>query len=142
MFIDNDPMLALIARFVVDVDSVDVSENEFLQQQIQVLQTFLEGFPESERDERALEWVEHRAERYRHTWQQRVVTDEITDRTCPDCPLVANKGRTRCEIHDQWVSLLDRYVADEMTSRKYVEDTLKLLVEHKERLRVAFSRGH
>ena len=44
---------------------------------------------------------------------------------------------SRCEIHDSWVGLLKRYVNGQITSRRYVEDTLVLLKDNKTRLRMA-----
>lgn len=34
MFIADDPMLALIARFVLDVQHLEVSDEEFLREQL------------------------------------------------------------------------------------------------------------
>ncbi|MBE7482085.1 MAG: hypothetical protein HS104_19170 [Polyangiaceae bacterium] len=134
MFIVDDPMLALIARFVLDVQHIDVSDEQFLQEQLRSIERYVDGFPADQRQERALEWIEEHAQRYRVAWQRRVVADQLADRRCRDCPLVREDSGSRCEIHAKWSSLLDEYLHDRISSRKYVEDALGLLKDHKSRL--------
>ncbi len=135
MFIVDDPMLALIARFVMDVQHLDVSDEEFLQEQVRSIGEFVDRFPAEQRQARALEWIEVHAKHYRVAWQRRVVSDQLTDRRCSDCPLVRDDSRTRCEIHAKWARLLQGYLDDGISSRQYVEDALRLLSEHKSKLK-------
>lgn len=137
MFIVDDPMLALIARFVTDVEHLDVSDRDFIQEQVRSIGRYVDQYPEEQRQMRAMEWVEDHAEHYRVAWQRRVVSDRVTRRRCPDCPLMNQGANTRCEIHARWSRLLEEYLANEISSRQYVEDTLSLLKEHKSELKVA-----
>lgn len=141
MFIADDPMLALIARFVLDVQHLHVSDEEFLREQVHAIERYVDRFPADQRQERALEWIERHAESYRVAWQRRVVSDQLADRRCKDCPLVREDSRPRCEIHAKWSSLLDDYLHDRISSRRYVEDTLSLLRDHKSQLRATLDRA-
>lgn len=136
MFIVDDPMLALISRFSEEIDHLDDINKRFLQQQIQTVKQYVEQYPDDQQENKALEWIENHARHYRQEWQKRIISERVENKKCPDCPLVGADGSI-CEIHDQWVRLLERYVKKEITSHKYVEDTLKLMDEHKARLKVA-----
>ncbi len=136
MFIVDDPMLALIARFRVDIDNFDVSYKQFLNQQIQTMKQYVEQYPENQQQKKALEWIEKHARNYRQEWQKRILSERVERQKCPDCPLVGDTRSTTCEIHDQWFRLLQRYVEKKITSRKYVEDSLKLMDDQKARLKV------
>ena len=135
MFIVDDPLLALIVRFVTDSDELDISDEEFVKRQIQALQQYVDRFPKSEKNARAIEWIGKHAERYRREWQRKVVSQDYLTQRCNDCPLRDSGEPVPCEIHAEWLSLLDRYTGEEMASEDYVKKTLQLLQEHKNQLK-------
>jgi hypothetical protein len=139
MFIVDDPMLALISRFVLDVEQLNASNEEFLQQQVHSIEQYVNQFGADERQRRALEWIEEHAKHHRQSWQRRMVTEQLTERRCKDCPLIADDSHAHCAIHAEWSDLLRDYVDDRISSRQYVEDVLKLLSDHKSQLKVARS---
>jgi hypothetical protein len=141
MFVVDDPALALIARFVGGDSRLDLSNPEFLSQQLAAIQAYVQRFPEHERETRALEWIEENARRYRQAWQRRTACEALTSVRCPDCPLTGAGVRTSCEIHARWLALLQGYAADELSSHEYVEKTLALLRAHKDRLTVGHAPG-
>ena len=137
MSIVDDPLLALIVRFVTRDDGIDASDQEFARRQLATLKSYVAGFPESERSERAMEWVEQHAESYRRDWQKKIVSHRMVNQRCPDCPLRAERDDSlTCVIHRQWLQLLNEYLNDEIDSRKYVSDSLVLLREHKNELKL------
>lgn len=136
MFIADDPMLALIMRFVSKGESLDISNTEFMQRQVAAINEYVSQFPSDERTQRAMEWVTQHAEKYRQEWQLNAATQQYSNRRCPDCPLIANGSNTHCEIHERWLKLLENYANNDMTSEKYVEDALRLLEEHKAQLQI------
>lgn len=136
MFIVDDPMLALITRFVVGVERIDVGDQEFLEEQVRLIRDYVDQYPADQHQERAVEWVEAHAEHYRVAWQRRVISDRFAQQRCPDCPLILEGASAHCEIHDQWSRLVREYLGKKITSREHVEDTLRLLSDHKSKLRV------
>ncbi len=142
MPIADDPMLALIARFVVAEDRLDIANEEFLKRQLEAIEKHVSHYPRTQKEERALEWIAAHARKYRQDWQRRVVSRQVPGQRCEDCPLDPGEDLSECEIHDSWVGLLERYVNGQIASRKYVEDTLTLLKDNKSRLRVAHYRKH
>ena len=140
MYIVDDPMLALIARFVGGQAAPGVSDEAFMQRQIEAIRAYVERFPDEEREMRAREWIEGYARQYRQRWQMSVISEQSGESRCPDCPLLGDRGTSRCAVHDRWLRLLNSYVAGEISSKQYVEDTLALLNAHKERIRVAVGR--
>ena len=137
MFIVDDPMLALIMRFVSKGESLSASNNEeFLQRQVVAIGEYVAQFPEEEKAKRAMEWIGAYAEQYRKDWQCNVATQQFSNKRCPDCPLIANESASHCEIHEHWQLLLESYASNDITSGKYVEDALRLLEEHKARLHI------
>ncbi len=137
MTIVDDPMLVLITRFVVNEDRLDIANEEFIKRQIKAIDEHVSRFPRKEKEERALEWIAAHAKKYRQDWQRRVVSTQAPGQRCEDCPLDPNEDLSQCEIHDNWVGLMQRYLDGRITSRAYVEDTLTLLKDHKTRLTVA-----
>lgn len=135
MYIVDDPMLALIARFVGIDKYQGVSEQEFLQHQVEAIRSYVASFPDQERNERAINWVEQYAEQYRKNWQRNYLVRWLQELRCPDCPLANSHAMRHCKIHDQWSDLLVRYVEEKISSREFVEKTLKLLSENKEMLK-------
>ena len=131
MFIVDDPLLALIVRFVVGQDKLDISDEEFVQRQLETLREYVDRFPADEHTARAMEWVAKNAESYRRSWQQNVVARSAPSQRCPDCPLAGSVGQGHCEVHARWLKLLRTYMAREIGSEAYVEDTLELLRQHK-----------
>ena len=140
MYIVDDPMLALIARFVGGQAGPDVSDEAFMRRQIEAIRAYVERFPDEERGMRAREWIEGYARQYRQRWQLSVISEQSSESQCPDCPLLGDRDTSRCAVHDRWLRLLNSYVAGEISSKQYVEDTLALLNAHKERIRVAVGR--
>jgi len=136
----DDPMLALIARFAGCCDDIEASEEAFLRNQCDRVRAYVESYPGDQRQQRALEWITRNAEEYRRKWQQQLVSEQALTSRCPDCPLERQGGASTCEIHDRWLALMNRYLGGETSSREYVEETLRLLGRHKERLRKSVRR--
>ncbi len=82
-----------------------------------------------------MEWIQRHAERYRKDWQKKAVTRRWTTTRCDDCPLKPCGAEEFCKIHEQWRYLLQCYVTDEITSKKYIKNTLQLLEKNKKQLR-------
>ncbi|MCP5159677.1 MAG: hypothetical protein H6974_13830 [Gammaproteobacteria bacterium] len=140
MYIVDDPMLALITRFMCGAQNREVSDAEFLLRQIAAIERYVEQFPDSERDVRAMEWIGAYAQQYRRQWQKKAVAQTLAKERCPDCPLAGESRSAHCEIHAFWLKLLQHYIADEISSREYAENTLKLLDGYKNRLKVGLTR--
>ena len=132
MLIADEPLLALILRFVVDTDDDGVAGDEFLHKQLRVLAQYLTQFPEKEHGARAIEWIGEHAAKYRRDWELNRVADRTIYLRCADCPLAGLDATEHCEIHEQWLYLLHRYLAGEVETQDYVEDCLALLRGYKE----------
>ncbi len=141
MVIVDDPMLALIMRFVSQGESLKTSDEEFMFRQVVAIGEYVGQFPPEEKSQRAMEWIERHAERYRQEWQRSVATRQFSNKRCPDCPLIANDSDSHCVIHERWQALLQSYADDEITSTEYVEDAMRLLEEHKAQLQVVLTTG-
>lgn len=135
MFIVDDPLLALILRFVVDTDRSDTSNEEFLQRQLQTLKRYLAQFPESQQGEKAMEWIRQHAENYRRDWQRRTLSRQSFYLRCEDCPMQSFGASEQCEIHEQWLYLLRLYTAGKLSSQSYVEQALAALQGSKDELK-------
>lgn len=132
----NESMLALILRFIgVDVENAALNK-EFVKKETDDLNTYLQNFPENERDSRAIEWVSRYAVSYREEWEKKLIVEHFTDAQCPDCPLKRTREGHHCHIHDQWRVLLNQFSAGEVSSQEYVRQTLGLLSVNKEALRM------
>ena len=142
MLIADDPLLALILRFVADGDEPDQANDEFIRQQIQALKAYVANFPKEEQGTKAMEWIERHAENYRRTWQRRTVSRRTVHQRCPNCPLRKRGAAEHCEIHEQWLFLLKRYIDGEITSKKYLKRALRLLKRHKKQLKLRSSPKH
>ncbi len=136
MFIVDDPMLALIMRFVVKDNGLDESNKDFIQRQLTEIRQFVARFPKEQEQAKAMEWIARYARKYRQDWQKDVALAKFSVTRCPDCPLVGQNTSIQCTIHKQWLDLLQSYVENEINSREYVENTLSLLKKHKSHLRV------
>ncbi len=136
MYIADDPMLALITRFIGDAQKLEVSDAEFLLRQVSAIEHYTAQFPASERNARAMEWIATHARQYRRQWQKAAVAQALGKTRCSDCPLLGDSRSAHCEIHAFWLKLLQHYIADEISSQEYVESTLKLLDQYKNRLKI------
>ncbi len=140
MYTIDDPMIALILRFVGRSQEITVSDHDFAQEQVAVIREHLERFPAADRESRAREWVEEHARGYRERSLKEALSQMFSDQGCPDCPLSHLATPKHCKIHQQWLELLQQYAADEITSKVYVERSLRLLARHKADLKVKLSQ--
>jgi hypothetical protein len=137
MSIIDDPMLALIARFVLgDIDNLGVSDEEFLQHQVAAIKEHIGDAPPELRQQLALEWIKEHAEQYRREWQRRTLSRVALEQRCADCPLIHEDPSSSCAIHDKWLLLLQQYIDGDISSDNYVEETLDLLGTHKLSLKI------
>ena len=137
MSIIEDPMLALIARFVVkDIDNLGVSDEAFLQHQVAEIRKHVGDAPAEQRQRLALEWIKEHAEQYRQEWQRRTLSKIALEKRCDDCPLIHDEPASACVIHKQWILLLQEYIAGDISSERYIEETLDLLSRHKASLKI------
>jgi len=138
MCIIDDPMLALIARFVVeDIDNPSISDEMYLQHQVAEIRSYIENAPGKQQQQLALEWIKEHAEQYRQQWQRRTFSKIVLDKRCADCPLIHDSSKSSCDIHSRWVVLLNEYIADEIGSDIYIEETLNLLNQNKTNLKIS-----
>ena len=138
MSVIDDPMLALIARFVVgDIDNVSISDEVFLQNQLAEIRSHIDNAPREQQQQLALVWIKEHAEQYRQEWQRKTFSKAVLDKRCPDCPLIHDSDVSFCVIHSEWVILLKKYVDDDISSEKYVEHALALLTQHKTNLKIS-----
>ncbi len=140
MYCPDDPTLALIARFVGGTAQPELTESEFLYRQVAAIEAYIGRFPANEREARAIEWIETNAERYREQAFRQTAVDSLKRARCADCPLSGGDACMPCSIHVEWLALLQRYAANELSSHEYVEQSLALLDAHKNRLKVGSSR--
>lgn len=134
MFVVDDPVLALIVRFVVGARELRVSDEPFLQRQVELLQQHVADYPEEEQEEQAIAWIAQHAERYRTEWQNRVVKKQARQVRCVDCPMSMKTADSHCVVHFQWLDLLKRYASNELNAVEYVKASLEILQGHKEEL--------
>ena len=137
MYTLDDPLLALILRFVGRSQKVTLRDDEFLHDQVGAIREHVAAFPAEDRKARALEWVEKHAREYRDRWAKATVGEILSDQQCVDCPLAETGSAENCQIHKSWLGLLRSYVADEISTTAYVEDSLDLLARHKRSLEVS-----
>lgn len=135
----DDSVFALILRFAGFNHTLSLHSDEFFAKQLEEIKAHISQYPQEERGERALRWIEQYASEYRKAWNKEIVTKEAQAHKCPDCPLRGDSASEHCQIHDQWLELLQEYVADEINSQEYVEKALSLLSAHKEELRIKLS---
>ena len=135
----DDSLFALILRFAGFNRELSFHQDQFFKQQLQEIETYVDQFQVEERGLQAIKWIEQYASEYRKTWNEEIIDEEVLEHKCPDCPLQNETATGHCEIHDQWIELLKKYVADEIDSQEYVKNALALLASHKEDLRVKLS---
>jgi hypothetical protein len=133
----DDPLLALILRFVGRSQQVTFRDDEFLREQLKEIREHIRGAPPEEQQARAFEWIENHAREYRGQWAQGIVDERFSGERCSDCPLAGSELAGKCLIHEQWLELLRRYIADEISARAYAEHALALLARHKENLKLS-----
>ena len=138
MCIIDDPMLALIARFVVeDIDNLSVSDEMYLQHQVAEIRSYIENAPGEQQQQLALAWIKEHAEQCRQEWQKRTFSRIALDKRCVDCPLIHDGSESSCVIHSRWIELLNEYIADEIGSDIYIKETLGLLNQNKANLKIS-----
>jgi len=138
MCIIDDPMLALIARFVVeDIDNLSISDEIYLQHQVAEIRSYIENTPRKQQQQLAMAWIKEHAEQYRQEWQRRTFSEIALNKRCTDCPLVQDGAKSSCIIHNRWIVLLEEYIADKIDSDIYVEETLNLLNQNKTNLKIS-----
>ncbi len=138
MCILDDPIFALIARFVVDdIDNISISDEIILQYQVGEIRNYIENAPIEQQQQLALSWIEEHAERYRQECQRKAFSNIVLDKRCADCPLINDDSKSFCIIHSRWVVLLREYINYEISSDKYIEETLDLLNQHKTELKIS-----
>lgn len=140
MFVVDDPLLALILRFIADTDQSPAASEEFLRRQLKTIRQYVAKSPAHEQGAKAMEWIEQHAERYRRGRQRRVVSRRTVYLRCEDCPLASLGAAEHCEIHEQWLYLLRQYTAGQVSSRSYIESALDLLRRYKEELKLRNAR--
>jgi predicted metal-dependent hydrolase len=136
MYTINDSMLTLILRFAGHKQAIAFSDQEFIQKQLNAIQEYLEEYPPEEQESRAIEWIAMYADQYRKMWEKESLTKEVSSHRCLDCPLSEPDIFGHCQIHEQWLALLQQYAANEINSRQYIESSLKMLAQNKEHLRI------
>jgi hypothetical protein len=138
MSIIDDPTLALIARFVVDdLDNLSITDEAFLKSQVNTICSHIHDAPAEQHQQLALAWINEHAERYRQEWQRKTLSECISDRRCHDCPLIHSNGNEFCSIHSKWVILLNEYVTNKIDSEKYIVETIQILSQYKNDLKVS-----
>lgn len=138
MVILDDSMLALIARFVVDdISKLSISDEKFLKHQVLEIKSQIEDVPGEQQQKVILEWIREHAEQYRKQWHAETITQLLLHKRCSDCPLIDNGSSSNCAIHDRWIELLKDYLAGEVDSEEYVLQSLKILGEHKQELKIS-----
>jgi len=135
----DDSLFALILRFAGFNQELSFHPDKFFKKQLQEIETYIDQFQPEERGLQAIKWIEQYASEYRKAWNKEIITKEVSAHKCPDCPLQNQTTTGHCEIHDQWMELLQRYITDEIDSRQYVKNTLLLLATHREDLRIKLS---
>ena len=139
MYTIDDPMFALILRFVGHNQKITFCDHDFIQKQVKAIQEHIEKFPPEEKQLRAIEWIEKYAREYRERWVNEIIDNKFSSQRCSDCPLSEINILEHCQIHEHWLELLQQYAADEINAKIYVENTLKLLAQHKEDIKMKLS---
>lgn len=140
MYTIDDPMFALILRFIGHNKKVSFCDKGFLHKQLKAIQEHVDAFPPEEQELRAIEWIEKYARQYRKSWEEETITKKFIGKRCSDCPLHKSKLKVfKCQIHEKWMKLFRQYATNEISSKQYVEKNLKLLSQHKEHLKIKLS---
>lgn len=136
-FVD-DPTLALIVRFVTDdIDALSDADEEFLKQQLEEIHQLVANEAADQRQQIILDWIKEYAEQYRNQWHTTALTRLLSESRCKDCPLIRQGDDRQCVIHHRWTLLLEKYLTGGISTDTYVEETLYLLKEQKELLKIS-----
>ena len=134
----DDPLLALILRFVVQQANSHLPDEACMRLQVALIEKHIAGFPVAERELRAIEWVERCAWEFREECRGKLVAKALGDGSqCSDCPLIGSAGGGPCSVHERWAAPLYEYLGDGLSPAGYVKESLGLLQENKNRLRVS-----
>ena len=137
----DDPLLALILRFVVEDSDSDLPREACMRLQVTLIQQHIAAFTPQEREARAIEWVEQHARRFREECKGKLVAAALAEQArCRDCPLLETADGSPCVIHDRWAALVREYVEEQLSSAEYVRNSLALLQDHKDQLKVTMLR--
>jgi predicted metal-dependent hydrolase len=139
MYTIDDPMFALLLRFAGYDEAISLQDNCFIKKQLKTIQEYIKKFPPNEKNMRAIEWIKKYAREYRERWEKEIIGKLVSNQRCDDCPLSGPDTNEYCHIHDEWVALINQYTAGEINSKEYIENTLKLLTQHKEDLKIKLS---
>ncbi|MFW2374221.1 MAG: hypothetical protein ACN4GM_13935 [Gammaproteobacteria bacterium] len=138
MTILDDSLLALIARFVVDdIKNLSIPDEKFLKHQLLEIKSHIEDVPKEQQQKIILQWIHEHAEQYRKQWQHKAITQILLHKRCSDCPLIDDGSSSHCAIHDKWIGLLKEYLAGMLDSEQYVVESLRILDEHKQELKIS-----
>jgi len=133
----DDSLLALIARFVVDdIEKLSITDEKFLKHQVLEIKNHIEDVPREQQQKVILEWIHEHAEQYRKQWRHKAITQVLLHKRCSDCPLIDDSPSRNCAIHEQWSGLLKDYLAGKLDSEQYVVESLRLLEDHKQELKI------
>jgi len=137
----DDPLLALILRFVVEDSESSLPHEACMRLQVTLIQEHIAAFALQEREARAIEWVEQHARRFREECKGKLVAAALAEEArCRDCPLLETADGRPCVIHDRWAALVREYVDEQLSSAEYVGNSLALLQDHKDQLKVTMLR--
>lgn len=138
----DDPLLALILRFVVAEADSDLPHEACMRLQVTLIQEHIAAFPPEDREAHAIEWVEQHARRFRKDCRGKLIAAALADEAkCRDCPLLETAGGSPCIIHKRWAALIHAYVDKQLSSAEYVRNSLALLQNHKDQLKVSRLRN-
>ena len=134
----DDPLLAMILRFVVAEADSDLPHEACMRLQVALIQDHIAAFPAEERETHAMAWVEQHARRFRDDCRGKLIAAALTNEAsrCRDCPLLETGDGGICAVHERWTTLVHQYVDERLSSADYVRASLALLREHKDRLKV------
>jgi hypothetical protein len=133
----DDPLLALILRFVAPEPDTDLPREACMRLQIALIQEHIAKFPHEDRQVHAIEWVEQHARNFREECRGKLVAAAMANATkCRDCPLLETADTSPCVIHERWAGLVHQYVDQQISSADYVRSSLTLLQDHKDQLKV------
>ncbi|SDZ73773.1 hypothetical protein SAMN05660420_00027 [Desulfuromusa kysingii] len=135
----DDSCFSLFLRFAGFTQELSSHDDEFCKKQLEEIRAHIAQYQPEERGKRALQWIEQYARGYRDRWNKKIIAAEASNHRCLDCPLCDDKTQDHCAIHDQWLELLQKYIANEVNTQEYTKKTLELLTAHKEDLKVKVS---
>lgn len=137
----DDPLLALIVRFVVAEADSELPQEACMRLQVTLIRQHIAAFPPEDREAHAFKWVERHAHRFREDCKGKLVAAALADEgRCRDCPLLDTEGGRPCVIHERWCELVDEYFDRKLSSAEYVSNSLALLQDHKDQLKVTMLR--